>query len=197
MLSPSVCSADFVTFLQVAQLCLRDITSAPLLWSSSQCAGIHSSDWIIITACRAAPALPTGLCAQHTLLSSRRPSGVSARPCLPPCAQGYYVAHVLCLMSGPMFCFWCPFQSFPHWVTPHVPPCWNSAQALLNPTHRNPVQFYLGVLLLSPHLFFITASPLGQMSWSLTKHILFSLWEMLSILRQISVIPTVEATALK
>lgn len=97
MLSPSVCSADFVTFLQVAQLCLRDITSAPLLWSSSQCAGIPL----------------TGLLSQPAeLLQPSRRVFVHSTPCCPPadpqgCLRGLVCHPVLKVTMLLMFCAWC------------------------------------------------------------------------------------------
>lgn len=68
------------------------------------------------------------------------------------------------MISGhllPTFCFWCPFQLFSHWITQHLPPCWNSSQALLNIIRGNLFQFYLGVFFLLSHLFSIY-SAFGQ-----------------------------------
>lgn len=67
--------------------------------------------------------------------------------------------------------------------------------AFLNVIHGNPFQFCLGVFFLLPICFPFTA--LLARGVGLWLNILFSLWKMLSILSQISVIPTFEAMALK
>ena len=209
-----VCSANSVAFPHGSQLSFhKNLTSVPLsfhlhpsvqgflcfyCYYSLQCCSVSS---------------PRVSCAQHTLLSlcshgpvpprqlSRYLWGLVCHAVL--YSQGYLLcsgyaiwtsaAYVLFLMSFPIV------FSLNHSAPPSLFP--SLLKSFPGPPSCHPwkpISFHLGVFLffLPSHLFSIY-SPFGQMSWSLTKHILFSLWKMFSILSQISIIPTSDTVALK
>lgn len=203
-----VCTANFVAFLCEAQLCFhKNITSAPVLSSSSKCSGIP------LNVLWSQPAvllhlLPTGL------LCTAHPSIIVfpwIHSILPTLSGVYEVSFVTRAIISRLLCCSCSVRdiwtsaayvlflmSFPivfllNYSAPPSP--LKFFPALLNIVYENPFQFYLGVFFSLPICFPFTVL-LGR--WvGFWLNILFSLWKMLSILSQISVIPTFEVLALK
>lgn len=176
-----VCSANCVAFLQVPQLCFHNnVTSAPLLSSSSKCSGIlwlycyHSLQCCSISSQQV-------FCAQNTLLSvcshgsipSRQPSVVSLRSCLPPCAV---ISRLLCCscsvhdiwLSAVYVCFLMSFPIVFSLNYPASPPV-EILPSLLECHPWKPISILSRCFFSPSHLFSIY-SPFGQRSWSLTKH---------------------------